>query len=149
MRVGLGGGPVDIRRKFLDFGDDGGLSGGFGLGLNPRAERRLRLLQIRRFTGHMVDVWQRFPNIGFSRCCGLEGCGREKINLTDLSKDVRRVLLNHWTESEINNRLEDPEYFLEQVVIPHLTYLRRSGTQTPLIRLKKDPLGHLLVLLKP
>ena len=71
------------------------------------------------------------------------------MQLNDLTKDIRRILLEHWTENEINSRLEDPEYFFEQIVNPHLLFLRRSGERIPLMRLKKNPKGETIVLLKP
>ena len=71
------------------------------------------------------------------------------MQLTDLSKDVRRLLLQHWTESEIESRLKDPDYFFEQVVMPRLDYLRRSGEDAPHIRFQRTPTGPPRILLLP
>ncbi len=71
------------------------------------------------------------------------------MDLSDLSKDVRRLLLDHWTKEEINARLEDPEYFFYQVVSPRLDYLRRNGEAVPRLRLQRTPAGELRVLLLP
>lgn len=69
------------------------------------------------------------------------------MDLTDLSKDLQRLLLNHWTASEINERLKDPEYFFDQVVTPYLDYLRRLGEEAPRVRLQKTPTGEFRVLM--
>jgi hypothetical protein len=69
------------------------------------------------------------------------------MELADLSKDVRRFLLQHWTKVEIESRLSDPEYFFEQVVLPRLDYLRRQNEDTPRLRLQRTPQGELRVLL--
>ena len=75
--------------------------------------------------------------------------GDNVIQITDLTKDIRKLLLEHWTEPEINQRLEDPEYFFNQVVTPRLKYLSQQGTPTPQIRFKRDPKGQPSVLLIP
>lgn len=69
------------------------------------------------------------------------------MRITDLPKDVRRSLLQHWSALEIDDRLSDPEYFFDQVVNPHMNYLRRSGESAPTYRLQKTPTGELRVLL--
>lgn len=69
------------------------------------------------------------------------------MELTDLSKDVRRFLLTHWTKPEIDHHLKTPEYFFEHLVAPRLEYLRRQGEETPRLRLQKLPSGELRVLL--
>ena len=69
--------------------------------------------------------------------------------LSDLSKDVRRLLLRHWTETEIESRLEDPDYFFDQVVAPRLDYLRRNGEDVPRLRFQRGPTGIPRVLLLP
>lgn len=71
------------------------------------------------------------------------------MQLSDLSKDVRRLLLAHWSEPEINARLSDPEYFFDQLVNPRLDYLRRQGEDLPRLRLQKTPLGEFRVVLLP
>ena len=71
------------------------------------------------------------------------------MELADLTKDVQRVLLTHWTADEINQRLEDPEYFFHQVVTPRLDYLRRSGEDAPRLRFQRTPAGEPRVLLLP
>lgn len=69
--------------------------------------------------------------------------------MSDLSKDIRRFLLDHWSEDEINSRLQDPEYFFEQVVNPRIAFLRRSGEPAPKIRFARNPAGNPLVILIP
>ncbi len=71
------------------------------------------------------------------------------MHITDLTKDLRRLLLDHWTEDEINSRLLDPEYFFDQVVNPRLDYLRRSGADVPRVRLQRSATGELRALLMP
>ncbi len=71
------------------------------------------------------------------------------MDLKDLSKDVQRLLLEHWTMDEINARLEDPEYFFDQVVAPRLDYLRRSGEYQPRLRFQRTPTGEPRILLLP
>ena len=71
------------------------------------------------------------------------------MQLTDLNKDLRRLLLAHWSESEIQERLSDPEYFFEQVVAPRLEYLRRRGEETPRIRFQRVADGEPRVFLLP
>lgn len=70
------------------------------------------------------------------------------MQLNDLTKDIQRVLLAHWTVEEINDRLGNPEYFFEHVVNPRLKYLREQGQETPSLRLGRTPEGELLVLLR-
>ena len=69
------------------------------------------------------------------------------MRITDLTKDVRRYLLQHWTEKEINERLEDPEYFFEHVVKTQMDHLRLMGEEVPRFRLKKSPTGEMIVLI--
>ncbi len=71
------------------------------------------------------------------------------MELADLSKDIRRLLLAHWTEREILANLADPAYFFEQVVNPRLDYLRRQGEDAPRIRFSYTPAGEPRVLLLP
>ncbi len=72
------------------------------------------------------------------------------MHLTDLSKDLRRLLLSHWAEKEINELLfQNAEYFFDQVVNPRLDYLRRSGQDVPRVRLQKTPEGNYKALLLP
>ena len=71
------------------------------------------------------------------------------MDLTDLSKDIRRLLLAHWTERELKESLSDPEYFFDQVVSPRLDYLRRQGEDTPRVRFTRTPTGEPRVLLLP
>ena len=71
------------------------------------------------------------------------------MHLSDLAKDAQRFLLEHWTRSEIEDRLQDPEYFFDQVVNPRMDYLRRLGEVVPRFRLQKTPSGELRVLLLP
>ncbi len=71
------------------------------------------------------------------------------MQLNDLSKDLQRLLLEHWTENELNSRLLDPEYFFDQVVNPHLAYLRRNGQETPRIRFQRTVSGEPRALLLP
>lgn len=71
------------------------------------------------------------------------------MKLHDLSKDVRRMLLEHWSAQEIDERLVDPEYFFDQVVNPHMNFLRRGGESAPRFRLQKTPTGEIRVLLMP
>ena len=49
------------------------------------------------------------------------------MELADLNKDLRRLLLSHWTERELRESLVEPEYFFDQVVSPRMDYLRRQG----------------------
>jgi hypothetical protein len=69
------------------------------------------------------------------------------MELTDLTKDVRYFLLKYWTKPELDSRLENPVYFFEQVVSPHIDFLRRSGESAPRLRLKRTPTGQLRVIL--
>ncbi len=69
------------------------------------------------------------------------------MKLNDLNKDIRRLLLAHWTAAEIDDRLSDPEYFFAQVVIPRLEYLKRSGEETPVLRMAKTRDGDVRVFL--
>jgi|GEM_PF-4609362 len=69
------------------------------------------------------------------------------MELKDLTKEVQRLLLDHWSKDEIDQRLEDPEYFFEHVVNPRLEYLRRQGEPVGHIRLKRTPKGDLVILL--
>lgn len=69
------------------------------------------------------------------------------MQLNDLTKDLQRLLLLHWTSKELETSLRDPEYFFDQVVNPRLDYLRRQGEDAPKIRLQKSPAGELRVLL--
>lgn len=72
------------------------------------------------------------------------------MDINDLNKDMRRLLLKHWNEKEINGLLKDPEYFFEQLVIPRLDYLKANGEEdVPRITLGRKPGGELLVTLKP
>ena len=71
------------------------------------------------------------------------------MDLTDLNKELRRLLLAHWTERELKESLSDPEYFFEQVVVPRLDYLRRQGEEVPRIRFSRSPAGEPRVLLLP
>jgi hypothetical protein len=71
------------------------------------------------------------------------------MELADLSKDIRRLLLAHWTERELRECLAEPEYFFDQVVKPRLDYLRRQGEDTPRIRFTRSPAGEPRVLLLP
>lgn len=71
------------------------------------------------------------------------------MDLTDLSKDLRRLLLAHWTERELKESLADPDYFFDQVVTPRLEYLRRQGEDVPRVRLSRTPTGERRVLLLP
>ena len=71
------------------------------------------------------------------------------MDLTDLSKDIRRLLLQHWTEREIRESLREPEYFFDQVVTPRLDYLRRQGQDAPRIRFSRTPTGQGRVRLLP
>ena len=71
------------------------------------------------------------------------------MELADLSKDIRRLLLSHWTERELSESLQDPEYFFDQVVNPRLDYLRRLGEEAPRIRFTRSPAGEPRVLLLP
>ena len=73
---------------------------------------------------------------------------REKcMDITDLTRDVKTLLLSQWTKDEINSRLENPDYFFEQVVIPRLDYLRKRNEEIPILRLKRGPKGEFLVFL--
>jgi hypothetical protein len=69
------------------------------------------------------------------------------MQLSDLGKDIRRLLLEHWTKQEIEDRLSDPDYFFEQVVIPRLDFLRRSGADVPILRVGKTANGEMRVFL--
>lgn len=69
------------------------------------------------------------------------------MKLSDLPKDVQRLLLEYWDQPELDDRLSDPEYFFDQIVTPHMDFLRRSGTEAPKIRLQTKPNGELHVLL--
>jgi len=69
------------------------------------------------------------------------------MRINDLSKDVKRLLLEHWSTAEIEDRLSDPEYFFEHVVIPRLAYLKRSGHSAPVLRVHRTPAGELRVFL--
>lgn len=69
------------------------------------------------------------------------------MELSDLSKDVQRLLLEHWTRKELDDRLKEPEYFFDQVVNPRLDYLRRTGEAAPKVRLVRTPTGELRALL--
>jgi hypothetical protein len=72
------------------------------------------------------------------------------MHISDLAKDLRRLLLSHWSEEEINSLLfENPEYFFDHVVNPRLDYLRRLGKDAPRVRLQKTPTGELKALLLP
>ncbi len=71
------------------------------------------------------------------------------MQLSDFSKDVRKLLLEHWTFGEIESRLSDPAYFFEQVVLPRLAYLRRNGKDVPTLRLQQSPNNPLRVILIP
>ena len=71
------------------------------------------------------------------------------MELADLSKDIRRLLLAHWTKTEIEANLANPEYFFDQVVTPRLEYLRRQGEEVPRIRLSRSPAGEPRILLLP
>ena len=71
------------------------------------------------------------------------------MQLTDLSKDLQRFLLQYWTRQEVEFHLPDPEYFFEHVVNPHLAYLRRNGEETPRIRFQRTLAGEPRVLLLP
>lgn len=63
------------------------------------------------------------------------------MQVTDLPKEARRILLAHWTEVEVNDRLQDPEYFFDQIVNPRFEYLRRNGTEAPRMRFQRTPNG--------
>ena len=70
------------------------------------------------------------------------------MDLTDLTKDIQRLLLDHWSKKEINERLGlDPVYFVDQVANPHFSSLRRQGQAVPRLRLKKNPEGEFIILL--
>lgn len=71
------------------------------------------------------------------------------MELADLPKDIRRLLLSHWTERELSSSLQEPEYFFDQVVNPRLEYLRRQGEEMPRIRFTRSPAGEPRVLLLP
>lgn len=71
------------------------------------------------------------------------------MQLTDFTKDIRQILLEHWSPMEIESRLEDPFYFFEHVVIPRLDYLRRHNASVPKLRLSETPKGELRVILIP
>lgn len=69
------------------------------------------------------------------------------MELNDCPKDIRRFLLEHWTKGEIEMHMQDPEYFIDQVVLPRLEYLKRQGEDVPRIRLQKTPAGEFRLLL--
>jgi hypothetical protein len=69
------------------------------------------------------------------------------MKLEEFSKDVRRLLLEHWTKQEIEDRLQDPDYFIDHVVQPRLTYLRKQGEDIPTLRMDRSPDGRLRVYL--
>ena len=71
------------------------------------------------------------------------------MQLTDLSKDLQRLLLQHWTRQEVEFHLADPEYFFDQVVNPHLAYLRRNGEDAPRVRFQRTTTGEPRALLLP
>lgn len=71
------------------------------------------------------------------------------MELADLTKDLQRLLLSHWTREELQFQLQVPEYFFDQVVSPRLDYLRRSGQDAPRVRLQRSPTGEIRVLLLP
>lgn len=71
------------------------------------------------------------------------------MELADLTKDVQRLLLTHWNEGELSERLQDPDYFFEQVVIPRLDYLRRQGDDAPRLRFSRSPAGEPRIVLVP
>lgn len=71
------------------------------------------------------------------------------MHITDLPKDLRRLLLTHWVENEINSLLQDPEYFFDQVVNPRLDYMRRTGAEVPRVRLQRSPTGEFRAILLP
>lgn len=71
------------------------------------------------------------------------------MELSDLNKDLRRLLLAHWTERELRESLAEPEYFFDQVVTPRLDYLRRQGADAPRVRFSYSPAGEPRVLLLP
>ena len=71
------------------------------------------------------------------------------MQLNDLSKDIQRLLLNNWSESELSDLLTQPDYFFDQVVTPRLDYLRRNGQDMPRIRFTKSATGLPIVLLLP
>ena len=71
------------------------------------------------------------------------------MEITDLNKDLRRLLLRHWTERELSSSLQDPAYFFEQVVVPRLEYLRRQGEDSPRIRFALSPAGEPRITLLP
>jgi hypothetical protein len=69
------------------------------------------------------------------------------MKVEDLSKDVRRLLMAHWTKAEIESGLPDPDYFFDQVVQPRLNYLRRQGEDIPPLRLYRTANGDLRIFL--
>lgn len=69
------------------------------------------------------------------------------MELSDLSKDLQRLLMAYWSKEELNDRLRDPEYFFDQVVTPHFEYLKRNGQEMPRLRLQKTATGEQRVLL--
>ena len=71
------------------------------------------------------------------------------MHITDLSKDLQRLLLRHWTRQEVDSHLLDPEYFFDQVVNPHLAYLRRNGQDAPTVRFQRTVTGIPRALLLP
>lgn len=71
------------------------------------------------------------------------------MEIADLSKDLRRLLLVHWTERELRESLREPQYFFDQVVTPRLDYLRRQGEEAPRVRFMLSPAGEPRVVLLP
>ena len=71
------------------------------------------------------------------------------MELTDLSKDLQRLLLEHWTRAELRDLLQEPEYFFDQVVNPRMDYLRRNGQDAPRVRLQRTASGEPRALLLP
>ena len=69
------------------------------------------------------------------------------MKIEDLNKDVRRLLLDHWTKAEIEDRLDNPEYFFDHVVSPRLDYLRKQGEEIPQLRSHRLPDGGFRVYL--
>jgi hypothetical protein len=68
------------------------------------------------------------------------------MDLSDLHKDLQRFLLAHWKEEEINTLMADPDYFFDQVVLPHIEYLRRQGNDdVPRLRKQRTPAGEFRV----
>ena len=71
------------------------------------------------------------------------------MEITDLTKDLQRLLLSHWTPEELRYQLQEPEYFFDQVVTPRLDYLRRNGQDAPRVRFSRTTSGEPRVLLLP